>query len=693
MKRFETEQIRNIALAGHGGTGKTSLGEAMLFVAKGTTRLGSVDAGTSTFDYEPEEIRRKTTYASGVASIEWGKAKVNIVDTPGDSVFAADTRLCMMATDLTVLLVSAIDQIEVGADRAWTWAEELGCPRLIYVAKMDKERADFDKTLAVMREEWGTKVAPLQIPIGAEGAFEGVVDLLNMRAHTYPADGSGQGVLGDIPADLVDIAAAAREELIEAVASADDALLEKFFEEGELSEEEVRGGLKKAVANGTLIPVVCGSATRNLGTDTLLDAIVDVGPSPADVQPPSAVDGEGNPVAIRCDSAAPLAAVVFKSSYLEMGKVCFLRVFQGKGDPDQYFYNADREEKERWGQVLAPFGKKLDSIPGAACGDIFAVAKLKETVAGHVLCADKQVVRIQTPPIPQPCISYALRAKKKGDEDKVATGLSRVLESDPSLRTSRDPQTKDHLLSGMGQTHIEVAVEKMRRFGAEVELLPPHVAYREAIRGAVEKVEGKHKKQSGGRGQFGVCYLDMSPAERGEGLVFENAIFGGSIPGQFVPAVEKGVRDAMTHGVIAGFPVVDVKVRLVDGKYHSVDSDGRSFEIAGRKGFREAFMKCSPTLLEPVMIMDVTVPDECRGDVMGDITARRGRVQGMEARGTKQVVKALVPQSEVLEYAPNLRSLSGGRGSFTITFSHYEEVPGNLVEKIVAERKVQHDDD
>ncbi len=685
MKRYDTSEIRNIALVGHGGTGKTSLGEAILFTTKATTRLGSVDNQTSNLDFEPEEMARQTSYASGVASTEYAKHKINVLDTPGDGVFAADTRGCMMAADVTVLLVSAVDQIEVGTERAWRWAEELGRPRVIYVAKMDKERADFDKTVAELQEAWGQNVAALQIPIGSESDFKGVVDVLNMRSYTYAMDGNGEATVGEVPADLQDAAAEAREALIEAIASTDDELLEKYLETMELSEDEVSAGLKKAIASGELVPVVCGCARHNAGTDALLDFLVSSAPGPADVAPPKVVDEAGNEVEISCDSNGELIAYAFKATYLEMGKVCYIRVFQGKGDSDTTFYNMNKESKERWGTVLSPMGKKLENLPGRPAGDIFAVAKLKETVAGDVLCAEKSRLRLVTPTMADPCISFALEAKKKGDEDKIAGALSRVLDQDPSLQTSRDQQTKDHLLSGMGQTHIEVAVEKMKRFGGHVTLSPPKVPYRECIRGKTTRVEGKHKKQSGGRGQFGVCYIDMEPTDRGEGFVFENRIFGGAIPSNFIPSVEKGLKDAMNAGPLGGFPVVDVRVSLMDGKYHPVDSDGRSFEMAGRLGFRSAFAQCRPTLLEPIMDLEVTVPEDCMGDVMGDVNSRRGRVSGMDSKRGRSVIRAQIPQAEILTYSPDLRSLTGGRGSFTMSFSHYEEVPGNLVDKIVAE--------
>jgi len=693
MKRYETSAVRNISLVGHGGSGKSSLGEAMLFTAGAVTRLGSVDNGSNSFDFEPEEIRRSTSHTSALATAEWNDHKINIVDTPGDTVFHTDTRLAMVATDLTVLLINAVDHIEVGSVRCWDSASELNRPRLIYLSKMDKERADFQAALTALRSEWGPNIAPLQLPIGAGATFKGVVDLLNMKAHTYTLDGSGKGTVGDVPADMAEAVSAAREQLIEAIASTDDDLLELYLEAGELSEDDVTKGLKSAVASGELVPVVCGTATANAATDHFMDVIASIGPTPTDLPAPNVVNAGGEATSINMGQDGSFVGFVFKAVYLEMGKVCFIRSFQGPCVPDQSFHNITQDGKERWGQVLSVLGKKVEGHGGMAPGDIFAVAKLKDTRAGDALCAEKEHTELVLPPVPSVCISYAVHAKNKGEEDKLANALNRVLECDPSLRTSRDPDTKDHLMSGMGQTHIDVAVEKMKRFGGDVELTLPRVPYRECIRGKSTRIEGKHKKQSGGRGQFGVCYIDMEAADRGDGFVFDNAIFGGSVPNQFIPAVEKGLLSAMQQGVLAGFPCVDIKVRLVDGKYHPVDSDGRSFEMAGRLAFREAFRAANPSLLEPVMDLEVTVPEDCMGDVMGDISSRRGRVQGMDAKGSLQIIKAQVPQAELLTYAPDLRSITAGRGMFTMEVSHYEEVPGNLVDKIIADHNKGDDHD
>lgn len=693
MKRFDTNRLRNIALVGHGGTGKTSLADALVFGAGATSRLGSVDRETSLFDFDPEEVAHKTTYASAIAAIAWKNHKINVIDTPGAVAFAADTRLCLQAADVALVLISAIDQIEVGTQQVWNSAVELSKPRVLFVNKMDKERADFQKTLQDLRDNWGQSVTPLQVPFGTGEAFTGIIDLVHMKAWVYAADGSGVATEAEIPSLLLSDAEAAREELVEAVASADDDLIERYLEDGELSDDDVVRGLSSAILGGDLIPVLCGSAARNIGVDQLLDFIVAECPSPAAAALPSATDGPDSTYQLLPDSGASMASLVFKVSHFDMGKVCFLRVFQGSGEPDHSFYNASLDTHGRWGQVMVPFGKKLEStIGGVSAGDIIAVAKLKDVVAGNSLCADKTDIRITAPSVPDACIAYAMHARTKGDEDKIAGALSRVLDADPSLRQVRDAETHEHLITGMGQNHIEVAIEKMKRFGGDVELSEPRIAYREMIRGSANHVEGKHRKQSGGRGQYGVVFINMAPGERGTGLNFVNAIHGGSIPTNFVPACEKGFRDAMHVGPLAGYAVEDVTVTLTDGKYHSVDSDGRSFEIAARKGFKDAFLLCSPTLMEPVMDLEIVVPDDCLGDVMGDINSRRGRVVGMNARGRMQVIVAQAPHAELLTYAPTLRSLSGGRGSFTMKAHGYEEVPVHLVAEIVAASNASGDD-
>ncbi|HEY3358161.1 MAG TPA: elongation factor G [Polyangia bacterium] len=692
MKKFDTKDIRDVVLVAHGGAGKTSLAEAFLFDAKVNTRLGSVDEGNSTLDYEPEELKRKITLTTAVASFEWKKTKINLLDTPGDTNFYVDTRAAMNVADAALVLVSGPDGVQVGTEKVWQYAEETNLPRALFISKMDRERADFDGVLAEIKKTLSDKCFAFQLPIGAEAAFSGVVDVLSQKAYTF--DNEGRDVkVGDVPAELADAAKKAREGLVEAIAAADDALMEKYLETFELSEEEIARGLTTAIAKRQLFPVLCGSGARNVGAQLILDLIATSFPSPATRPPVKGTDPKDGEIERKPDEAEPLSALVFKTIGADIGRVSVMRIMSGKLVSDATILNSTRDAKERAGSLYVLIGKKRETVAEAACGDIVGLAKLKDTKTGDTLCDDKAPIKLPEPFIPNPVISFALKPKSKGDEDKVATKLADIIAEDPALKVTRDPTSKEMLLSGMGQGHVEVAIEKLKRLGVEVELAPPKVPYLESIKGRVKGVEGKHKKQTGGRGQFGVCYLDMEPTARGSGFEFEDAIFGGSIPRQFIPAVEKGIRDRMTRGVVAGYPVVDVKVSLTDGKYHDVDSDARSFEFAGSKGFQAAFRQCKPILLEPIMKLEITCPEENMGDVMGDINQKRGRVLGMEARGKNQVIMANVPMSECLKYAADLRSITAGRGSFTMEMSHYDELPGNLADKIIAEAKIAEEED
>jgi elongation factor G len=692
MKKYDTKDIRDVVLVAHGGAGKTSLAEAFLFDAKVNTRLGSVDEGNSTLDYEPEELKRKITLSTTVASFEWKKTKINLLDTPGDTNFFVDTRAAMSVADGALVVVSAPDGVQVGTEKVWQAAEELGLPRAVFLSKMDRERADFDTALAEVKKTLNEKCVAFQLPIGREASFTGVVDVLTQKAYTFEGDGREVKV-GEMPANLADAAKKARESLVEAIAAADDALMEKYLETFELSEDEIATGLTTAIAKRQLFPVLCGSGARNLGAQPILDLIATAFPSPASRPPMKGTDPKDAEIERKPDESEPFSGLVFKSIGADIGRISLVRIMSGKLLADATVLNSSRDSKERAGSLYVIIGKKRETVPEAACGDLIGLAKLKDTKTGDTLCDDKAPIKFPEPKVPNPVISFALKPKSKGDEDKVATKLADILAEDPSLKVTRDPTSKEMLLSGMGQGHVEVAVEKLKRLGVEVELAPPKVPYLESIKGRIKGVEGKHKKQTGGRGQFGVCYLDMEPTTRGSGFEFVDAIFGGAIPRQFIPAVEKGIRDRMTKGVVAGYPVVDVKVTLVDGKYHDVDSDSRSFEFAGSKGFQAAFRQCKPILLEPVMKLEITCPEENMGDVMGDINQKRGRVLGMEARGRNQVIMANVPMSECLKYAADLRSITAGRGSFTMELSHYDELPGNLAEKIIAEAKVEAEEE
>ena len=696
MKKYETTDIRDVALVGHGKSGKTSLAEAFLFDAKMSTRLGKVDDETSVMDTEPEEIKRKSSVQAAVAYCEWKKSKINIIDVPGDGNFSGDAEMGIMAADAVVVVVSAPDGVQVGTERGWDLTNRRELPRMIFINKLDRERADFNKALGEVKEILSKEAVPLQIPIGKEASFSGVVDLLNNKAYTFSGDGRTVTV-GDVPADLADEAEEARMELIEGIASSDDDLLEKYLETEELSEEEINQGLSKGILDGSIVPVLCGSATRNVGVQPVLDLISNAFPSPAD-RPPTPAKGDGDAdLEIVADPDGAFSAFVFKTFSADIGKIALLRVVSGSLTGDMNISNSSRRGKERAGQLYGIIGKKRDNMEKAVAGDIIGLAKLKDTKTGDSLCEEKATVLFTMPTLPDPVISFSIRPKAKGDEEKMASKLNDILEEDISLKLTRDQASKEMLISGLGQIHIEILVEKLKRMGVEVELALPKVPYRETIKGKATHVEGKHKKQTGGRGQFGLCFLDMEPKKEGgmddDVLEFVDAIFGGSIPKQFIPAVEKGIRVRMARGVIAGYPISNIKVTLTDGKYHAVDSDGRSFEMAGSKGFQNGFKQANPILLEPVMAVEVVCPEDNMGDIIGDVSSRRGKVQGTEAKGRSQIIKAQVPMAEMLRYAVDLESITAGRGAFTMSFSHYDEVPGNLAEKIIADANMEEDED
>jgi elongation factor G len=694
MRKYETADLRDVVLVGHGKSGKTSLAEAFLFDTKVTTRLGKVDDETSNLDTEPEEIKRKSSVGCALGYCEWKKKKINIITTPGDGNFAADAEMGVSAADAAVVVVSAPDGVQVGTERMWDVCTRYGIPGAVFINKLDRDRADFDKALAEVKEVLSDKAVALQIPVGKEQAFSGVVDLLAQRAYTFEGDGR-EMMVGDVPADMKDAVAAAREELIEGIASTNDELIEKYLETGELTQEEINKGLSDAFLGGTVVPVLCGSATRNIGAQPLLDLVAEVFPSPS--RPAEGKTQGGDAAERPPDSSAPLSARVFKTMSADIGKVALLRVISGTLHSDSTVLNAKRDSKERVGQIYALIGKKRENLEQAVAGDIVGLAKLKDTKTGDTLCDDKAAIVFPMPTLPEPVISFSIRPKSKGDEEKVATKLGDLLDEDVALRLTRDQSSKEMLLSGMGQIHIETVVEKLKRMGVDVELAEPKVPYRETVKGKAQHVEGKHKKQTGGRGQFGVCYIDLEPkpkdSEVEDPLEFLDEIFGGSIPRQFIPSVEKGIRDRMSRGVIAGFPVVNIRIRLKDGKYHPVDSDGRSFEMAGSKGFQAAFKQANPILLEPMMNLEVICPEDNMGDIIGDVSSRRGKVLGTEAKARSQVIKAQVPLAEALRYAVDLESLTAGRGAFTMAFSHYEEVPSNLAEKIIAGAAVAEDED
>jgi elongation factor G len=689
MKRFDSQDLRNVALIAHHAAGKTSLGEALLFVSKSVKTLGAVDNGTSNLDFDPEEHKRHMTISTSLGHCEWKKRKINFLDTPGETNFFAETQTCLDVVDAAVAVVSGNDGVMVGLERAWARADELSMPRAVFINKLDRERSSFETTLNDIQENLSPKAIPLHLPIGAELAFKGVVDLISLKAHVFKNDKSGDFTVADVPAELRDDASAARQRLVEAVAESDDHLIEVYLETGELSEEDLHKGLASAISRGALFPVLCGSATAVIGVQDLLDMVADHFPSPVSGSPLKGKNEHGDPVERARSEKEPFSALAFKTIIDPfVGKLTLCRVYSGTAAPDTSFYNPNRRVRERSSGLFSLNGKKQDPLDGASAGDIIALSKLKDTHTRDTLCDEKSAILYELPPIPQPVIAFALKAKTKGDEDKLASALGRLVEEDPSLQIRRDEQTKEVLLSGLGQIQLEATVDKLRaRYNVEVELLPPKIPYKETVKSRAQNVEGKHKKQTGGRGQFGVCYLNIEPLPRGSGFEFVDEIVGGSIPRQFIPCVEKGIRDRMTRGVIAGYPVEDVRVTVIDGKYHDVDSDQRSFEFAGSKGFQAAFRASKPILLEPIMEIEVTCPAENMGDVIGDINSRRGRVLGMDNRGKNAVVKAQAPMSKLLRYAADLRSMTSGRGSFTMSAGHNEEVPPDEAQKIIAAYK------
>jgi elongation factor G len=693
MKKYEGKDIRNIALVGHKGAGKTSLGEAFLFNGKTTTRLGSVDAKTSTFDFDPDEMDRAMSISCSVGVVEWGKRKVNIIDTPGDGNFIFDTRFSMTAGDAAAVVVSAPDGVEVQTERVWDRADELGFPRVIFINKMDRERADPEKVVAEINESLSNDAIPVQIPIGKEDSFEGIVDVLSGKSYTFKKDGSGSFTTGEVPADMNDTLNSAREALVEKIAESDDALLEKYLDTGELSQEESMEGFAKAIRAGTLFPIFYGSASHNIGVQQFMDFIAQSLPEPSELPSIKGTAENDDEIERARSEEEPFLGFVFKTMDAQGGTMSIFRVLSGKISSDSSVYNPNTQTEERVGSLLMVNGKKTEQVSSAVAGDIAAVLKLKKTSTGHTLCDKKNVFIFPALQPPPAAISYAVKPKAKGDEDKLGTCLNRLLAEDPTLTVGRHEDTKDFLLSGMGAPHVEISVGRMkRRFNVEVNLETPKVPYRETITKKSE-ARGRHKRQTGGRGQFGDVWLELSPLPRGGGFEFENRIKGGAVPNQFIPAVEKGLLETITKGPMAAFPVVDVKVALYDGSYHDVDSSEMAFKRAASIGFRAAMEKAAPVLLEPIYDMEIVVPEDKMGDIIGDLNGRRGRVQGMDTKGKRSTIKGQVPLAEILMYSPDLDSRTGGRGSFTMEFSHYQEVPHQLMEKVIEEHKPKEEDE
>jgi elongation factor G len=679
------ESLRNIALVAHSGAGKTSLAEAMLYDSGTINRLGRVEDGNSATDFEPEELKRMSSISSGFHQFDWKKHTTNFIDTPGDQNFFSDTLSCLQAADGAVVVIDAVDGIKVQTEQAWDFAAEFSQPCVIFINKLDRERADFSRTFQAAVEIFKPKPIILQLPIGAEDGFKGVVDLISGKAFEYDENGKAHKI--EIPADMQEAVEAEKENLIENIAEADDELVERYLEGEELTQQELAAALRKGTLARIFVPVVCGSATRNIGIDLLMDLIVDALPSPLDRGAKPGIDpATGKEIERAPDPEAPFSGFVVKTlADPYAGRLTIFKVVSGTLGTDGTFYNANKETKERFNQLLTITGKEQKPASGAGPGSIVAVAKLKETVTGDTLCDDSAKIVYKCSE-PLPClISFAIEAKSKGDEDKIFISLSKLLEEDPALKLDRISETKEILLSGLGQIHVETAVEKLKRkFNVEAILKTPKVPYRETIKKKV-RVQGKHKKQTGGHGQYGDCWIQMEPQPRGHGFEFVDAIVGGVIPKTYIPAVEKGIIEAAQKGVLAGFPCVDFKATLDYGSFHAVDSSEMAFKVAGSLAYKKACEEAQPVLLEPIMNVTITTPEDFMGDIMGDLNSRRGKVLGMDNAGRNQIIKANVPMAEFQTYAPDLRSMTGGRGMYTMEFSHYDEVPAQIAEKIVEE--------
>jgi elongation factor G len=681
VKSFAPSQIRNVALVGHGGAGKTSLAEALLFCAGAINRQGRVEDGTTTTDFDPEEVKRGISLALSLAPFEFEGHKINLLDAPGYADFVTELHTALDVADLAVIVVSAVEGVEVQTDVAWRLAAERGLPRMFFVNKLDRERASFDRTLDQLRDRFGAGVAPLELPIGEEASFRGIADLLTDTAVFYEG---GKARKGEIPDDMTDREHEVRDTLVEGIVVADDDLTERYLEGEAISPAELEKALAKGVAEASVFPVTCGSATKVIGIDRLAQLIGEVGPSPVDRPPVTVGAGDGTAEVVPDPASPPLAYVYRTIADPYVGKVSFLKVLSGTIRPDVVLTNPRTHSDERLHGLFTMRGKEQVPVQALPAGDLGAVSKLSDTATGDTLAPKGTPVTVPTGEPPVPVLSIAILPKSKGDEDKLMTGLHRLQDEDRALFIRRDDETHQTILSGMGETHLSIVTERLaRKFGVEVQTEDVKVAYRETITGTAE-AEGKYKKQTGGHGQFGVAFLRVEPLERGCGFEFVDKIVGGAIPRQFIPAVEKGVAETMVTAGVFGYPVVDVRVTLYDGKFHPVDSSEMSFKMAGSLGFKEAMAKAGPVLLEPISLLEVTVPTQYQGDVMGDLNSRRGRVQGTEAVGNgEQMITATVPTSEILRYAIDLRSITGGRGRFTVRHDHYDPLPSHLVDKVV----------
>jgi elongation factor G len=698
VKVYEGANLRNLALIGHGRAGKTSLVSAMLYTAGATPRFGRVDDGSAATDYDEEEIARKMSIATGLAFVEWGKpeakVKINLLDTPGFNMFVHEAKMVLPVVDAALVVVDGVSGVEVVTQRVWQYCNDIELPRMIVVSRMDRERADASRVLESLTNAFGRAVTPLQLPIGSEKSLSGVIDLVRMKAYTYEMGGNGKGKEGPIPADLAGVAKDAHEKLVELIAEGKDELMEEFFETGTIPEEHLVPALHEAIREDKLFPVLFTSGLGNIGVDELMDFIVDYTPAASEHHALTGWTAEGSsePTVRKGTDQEPASVYVFKTmSDAFAGRISYFKVFSGVLKDDASLQNYNRNTQEKFAHISLIQGKQAVPIPELHAGDIGAVAKLRETLTGDTLGDKSSPIRYPAVQLPEPAITFAIEPKSRADEDKLGVGLHKLMEEDAMLRFFRDPQTKEFLIAGTGQQHIEVVVSKMKkRYHAEVVLKAPKVPYRETIRGKAD-VQGRHKKQTGGHGQYGDCKIKMEPLPRGAEVEFEfvNDIFGGAIPRNYIPAVEKGIKDAAARGFLAGYPVVNFRVSLYDGSYHDVDSNDLSFQMAGRIAFRKAMEVAKPTLLEPIMTAEITIPDEFAGTIMGDLNSRRGRIQGMDNKAGNTIVKAEVPMAEMLTYGADLTSMTQGRGSFSMEMHHYDTVPQQLQDKIIEKAKAE----
>jgi elongation factor G len=692
MNVYEPRNIRNVVLVGHSGAGKTTLTEAMLFTGGAITRMGKIEDGNTVSDHDPEEIRRGISVSLSLSPVEWRSTKVNVLDAPGYADFIGDVKGALRAADCCLFVVSAVDGVEVQTEVVWELAVEAGLPRAIFINKIDRERASFERTMDGLVSAFGTQVAPIHLPIGEEHDFAGVMDLLSRKAYRYPSGPSGEE--GEWPDDLAAKAEPYRERLTESVAEADDSLLEKYLESGELSSEEIVQGVKAGLIEAKLAPALLGAAGKPAGVDRLLDFVVEAFPSPADRPPVKARTKDGQEREIPLDPAAPLVAQVFKTvSDPFVGRINVFRVYSGKLRPDSSVFNSAKNTEERIGQVFALRGKDHETVAEVPAGDIGAVAKLAHTATGDTFSTKQDPVTLPEIELPEPLLAMAIEPKTKGDEDKLSTALARIQDDDPTIRVERSPETHETVMFGMGEAHLDSMVERMKRkFGVDVVMHPAKVPYKETMKGKVQAM-GRHVKQSGGHGQYAIANIEVEPLPRGTGFEYVDKIFGGAIPNQFIPSVEKGIVKQLADGVVTPYPMVDVRVTLYDGKFHPVDSSDMAFQLAGILAIKEAAAKAGISLLEPIVQVEVLVPESYTGDIIGDLNSKRGRILGMETTGSgKQRIRALVPQSEMTRYAIDLRSMTQGRGAFTMTFDHYEEVPPHLAEKVIAGAKKEREE-